>query len=415
MISLIEALNYRCLKSISQTMGPFHVLVGPNASGKTTFLDVVAFLGRLVSDGLEAATGERTANFRDLVWARTGDRFELAIEAAIPPELRQKTSHKNCDRIRYEVAIGIERDTGEVQILAERALLKKNAPPAVVQKSLFPEVVAPRKALLTPSRKKGIFTVINKIRDGNDNFYPESGKGYAPTFRLGPLKSTLGNLPDDETNFPVTTWLKSLLTNGIQQLILDSQEIRKPSPSGQARRFKPDGSNIPWVIQKLKDDSPERFREWIAHLQTALPDIKDITTEGRPEDNSRYLVIHYSGDLQVPSWMASDGTLRILALTLPAYLPDFTGTCLIEEPENGIHPKAVEMVFQSLSSVYEAQVLLATHSPIILGIAEPDTVLCFAKTDSGGTDIVSGDEHPKLRDWRGETDLGTLFAAGVLG
>ncbi len=48
MITLVEALNYRCLRHISQPLGPFHVLVGPNASGKTTFLDVIAFLGRLV-------------------------------------------------------------------------------------------------------------------------------------------------------------------------------------------------------------------------------------------------------------------------------------------------------------------------------------------------------------------------------
>jgi predicted ATPase len=48
MISLIEALNFRCLRYIRQPLGPFHILVGPNASGKTTFLDVVAFLGQLV-------------------------------------------------------------------------------------------------------------------------------------------------------------------------------------------------------------------------------------------------------------------------------------------------------------------------------------------------------------------------------
>ena len=54
MITLIEALNYRSLKYISQPLGPFHVLIGPNASGKSTFLDVVAFLGRLVSDGFGA-------------------------------------------------------------------------------------------------------------------------------------------------------------------------------------------------------------------------------------------------------------------------------------------------------------------------------------------------------------------------
>ncbi len=113
--------------------------------------------------------------------------------------------------------------------------------------------------------------------------------------------------------------------------------------------------------------------------------------------------------------MASDGTLRLLALTLPAYLGDFRGIYLIEEPEDGIHPRAVETMFQSLSSVYDAQVLTATHSPVILSMAHPCTVLCFAKTEDEATDIVLGSEHPALRDWHGESNLGVLFAAGVLG
>jgi len=75
MITLIEALNYRCLKYIRQPLGPFHVLVGPNASGKTTFLDVVAFLGKLVSEGLDAAVYDRTNNFEDLLWRRYGNGF----------------------------------------------------------------------------------------------------------------------------------------------------------------------------------------------------------------------------------------------------------------------------------------------------------------------------------------------------
>ncbi len=88
MIRLIEALNFRSLRYVSQPLAPLHVLVGPNASGKTTFLDVVNFLGCLVSEALEAAVGERTQNFQDLVWGRSGQGFELAIEAATVNGLR---------------------------------------------------------------------------------------------------------------------------------------------------------------------------------------------------------------------------------------------------------------------------------------------------------------------------------------
>ncbi len=44
MICRIEALNYRGLRHVSQEVRPFEVLVGPNASGKSTFLDVPAFI-----------------------------------------------------------------------------------------------------------------------------------------------------------------------------------------------------------------------------------------------------------------------------------------------------------------------------------------------------------------------------------
>lgn len=150
-------------------------------------------------------------------------------------------------------------------------------------------------------------------------------------------------------------------------------------------------------------------------MQTALPDIENIKTIERPEDKHRYLMLRYRGGLEVPSWMASDGTLRLLALTVPAYVPNLTGVYLIEEPENGIHPRAVETAYQSLSSVYNAQVLMATHSPVILSMVEADKVLCFAKTPTGETDIVRGIDHPNLKEWKGEANLGTLFAGGVLG
>lgn len=104
-----------------------------------------------------------------------------------------------------------------------------------------------------------------------------------------------------------------------------------------------------------------------------------------------------------------------MALSILAYLPGFSGVYLIEEPENGIHPIAVDTLFQSLSSVYDAQILVATHSPVVLGLVEARQVLCFGKTNNGAVDIVKGNEHPALQDWQGEASLGVLFAGGVLG
>src|SRR5947209_20302037 len=107
MISQIEALNYRSLRYVRQPIGAFHVLIGPNASGKTTFLDVISFLGRLVSDGVEAAVRERTENFVDLLWGRTGSHFELAVEARLPASVRKGLGDDAPGSIRYEVSVGV--------------------------------------------------------------------------------------------------------------------------------------------------------------------------------------------------------------------------------------------------------------------------------------------------------------------
>jgi predicted ATPase len=169
------------------------------------------------------------------------------------------------------------------------------------------------------------------------------------------------------------------------------------------------------MVEELITKHPQHFRWWIGHLQTILEDLEDVAVKERPEDRSRYLVLTYHNGLQIPAWMLSDGTLRLLALTLIAYVPHKDQVFLIEEPENGIHPKAIEAVFTALTSAYDAQVFLATHSPVFLALAQPEHLLVFATTPTGTTDIVRGQDYPALRDWRRETPIETLFAAGVLG
>jgi len=417
MITLIEARNYRCLHYIKQPLEQFQVMVGPNASGKTTFLDVIGFLSDIVQNGIEAAVTERTANPEDLLWRRQGEGFELAVEAAIPMILREKLSNPDFDRIRYELSVGINIDNQGIGINVERILLKKNLEEQAQIRLLFPEHKNIPKTIISKKgrSKKEQILIVSKESGGNSNYYSETGKGYTPSFPINSKKSALASLPADETAYPVTTWFKTFLSEGIQKFILNSLLIRKASsPVVKTKRFMTDGSNLPWVIDRLSKDK-KRFDAWIEHLKTALPELENINTIEREDDKHRYLVLNYQGGLEIPSWMASDGTLRLLALTLPAYIKDFNGCYLIEEPENGIHPRAVESIIQSLSTVYNAQVLLATHSPVILSQIKPKDVLCLSKTEDGETDIVRGDKHPKLIDWQGTPNLSIMFASGVLG
>ena len=356
MITLVEALNYRCLRYVSRPLAPFHVLVGPNASGKTTFLDVVGFLRDLVSEGLDGAVSTRTRNPQDLLFLRQGEKFELALEARIPDELRQRTARPELDTARYEVAVGFDETQRQFELKAEKFLLKEKQEVELPQRSLFPMSSGPPGSLLRPESAGDRWVVLNEApHEGlrNDMVLwnetaDEDERGWNPWFKLGSKNSALGNLPLDTDSFPVGVWFRELLSNGAQQFVLNSLAIRQPSPPVRVTGFSPDGSNLPWVVDRLRQENGARFRDWINHLRTVLPDLVEISTVERPEDRHCYMVYEYHGGLKVPSWLVSDGTLRLTALTLPAYLNDLEGIYLIEEPENGIHPGAVAAVYDSL-------------------------------------------------------------------
>lgn len=404
------------------------MLVGPNASGKTTFFDVVGFVSRLLNDGLEVAISEITPDPMDLLFGRSGERFELAIEAALPDSIRDAIQHQaslwdqsntlHFTHIRYELAVTVHANALP-EIARERvAFVQQDVSSHPQQLDRFPMAEETPNDLCGQHVIKRIASIDPVLK--TFSFYPEiwedmkpgSAGGFVPGFQLSKRKSALANVPEGENLFPATTWFKEFLKEGARSLKLDSVKMKRPSPHHFSKGFRTDGSNLPWVVSKLEGTIV--FDEWIRHVQTALPDIKGVRTVVREEDRHCYLVLKYENGMEVPQWMVSDGTLRLLALTLPCFIDDFGGMLLIEEPENGIHPKAIETAYQALCTVTSAQVLLATHSPIVLNIAEPHEVLCFAKDEFGATRVVRGDEHPALIDWQHDVSLGVLFAAGVL-
>lgn len=419
----IEALRYRSLRYVSQNLKPFHVLVGPNASGKSNFLDVPAFLGDLLLTDLETAfVGDerlniplRTTDAPKLTWMGQGRSFELAIEMAIPEDLRQGRLYENAHSVcRYEIAVDVSRIP---QLVSETLWLLPSQSEPAPQAPLFPMPSdPPRHIVQDPGNRAptGWTRVVFRNNDPELVTYRTENTRSSYRFRIPRWESALASLPADGERFPVALWFRRTLRS-VQPIVLSSEAMRQPSPPIRRSEYLPDGSNLPHVVRRLETRHPEWHGRWIEHVREALPDIVGVSTSERPEDRHRYLVLKYKNGLEAPSWLVSDGTLRLLALTLLAYLPDVTGTYLIEEPENGVHPQALETVFQSLSSVYNAQVLLTTHSPLIARLTSLDQLLCLARSEEAGTDIVAGRFHPVLQDWQGTADLGVLLASGVLG
>jgi len=427
MITRLEVNNYRCLRYNKLEIPSFAALVGPNASGKSTFVDALRLLSDLMDMPIDKALffnghvgGGRCSSFKELLFNGQGNYFEIAVEIQVPVEFQ----HGSFNRVRYEIEIGNQTSEEEVHVLNEALFLIPKESELHLsrnketrQEEMFPMVTqgAQETLMVAPGKRKspkGWRKIVSKTETGNDYFGSETTK-WNNLFKVGTKKSALANLIDDPEKFPLATWTRDYLREGIEMLVLNSRAMSMPCGPNTPERFLPDGSNLPKVLRRLRNNRV-LFQDWLNQLQTALPDIQDVKVIERPEDKHLYLVIDYGQGGDVPSWLVSDGTLRMIALTLVAFLPETALTYLIEEPENGIHPKALETVMQALSATNNVQVLLATHSPLALALLEPKQILCFAKNSAGATDIVSGINHPVLKNWQGEIPIETLFASGVL-
>jgi len=415
MIRKVEIKNFRILKDIKQELKPFNILIGPNATGKSTFLDAISLVRDILNDGLEPAIEKRSPSFYYLLWDKTDPKIEINLELELPEKVKNIYSKKSLPfyiRSRYDLKIGFNQKNGELQVLSENLRLFKDESikPKKRKSKSQPNNLRLSKIKRRWDRKA---LLIRNTAFGLNYFFSET-EGDIFTFKTSRYKTALENLPEDQKKFPGALWTKHKLKEGIQTLNLNSLAMRQPCPPGRKHSFEMDGSNLPLLIKDLEKKSAKLFKSWLAHLRTALPLIKELKVKEREEDRSLYLQIKDENGRMIPSWLLSDGALRVLALTLLAYLPENEGIYLIEEPENGIHPLAIEPVYQSFSSLYDGQIIMATHSPVFMSVAKPEQILCFSRKENGEAQIIKGNEHPALKNWKGSPNLNVLYASGVL-
>lgn len=406
MIVGITIRNFKVLREIvNLRLTRFHVLVGPNGAGKTTFLDAIDFVRDCLIQGPAAAVESRhVADFNDLTWLRRGGPIEVELWLDLSEQMPALADSLLNYRlaIRQDAALGV--CVGD-ELLSQYS---KSWLPSGKELEFSPKV--------KPKR------LLGKTATGRDFYSREKGT-YHDYFQFGLDKLTLALTPPDEERYPTANVVRRFLMQGVRYLQLNSRAMRLPCPATRPTELELDGGNLPRVVGQLLGANAglgpywakpgSAVFNWVEHLRYALPDLVNIGWARRQADNAEYLLLRYEDGLEAPSWVLSDGTLRMLALTLPAFLPPRPAVYMVEEPENGVHPKALEIILRSLSSVPMAQMLLATHSPLVVQQCGSEPLLCFTR-DESGVHITNGPSHPGLKTWDGTPDLGLVFAAGVL-
>jgi predicted ATPase len=425
MITRIQILRYRCFNEFNVQWRRYNVLAGANGSGKSTLLDIPQLFSEILMRGLTSAFLEtspalgapRAQSLAELTHRQRGGDFGFVLEAELPAAIVSQLVDKSSPSVkgnqrrwphtlRYEIRFGIFNDV-ELQVIDEFLwLLPQNAK----EKDKITPIITTDLRQRSRSWRSVIAREVREPIHVIFEIKPERGRGDF-TLHLEPDKLALANIPHDTSLCPATVWFIELLTRDMVSYAPNIHELHKPYPPGQSRAIRADAANLPWMILNLRQ---ENFEAWLEHIKTALPTITDIEALKRADDSFAYLKVKYQGDYSITSSGLSGGTLAILAYTILPYLTNPPTLVSLEEPENGVHPRAIEAILQSLQSLYDTQLWLSTHSPIVLAHTDRKAIIIMKKDENGGIVAIPGDQHPRLRDWSGGIDLGSLFATGIL-
>ena len=194
--------------------------------------------------------------------------------------------------------------------------------------------------------------------------------------------------------------------------------MRQPSFPGQTV-LSDHGENLPTVLQGICADEKRKgvLTEWLRELTPM--DVQDFEFPADPISGRIQLAIRETDGGRVSAYGASDGTLRFLAMLAALLRPDPARLYFFEEIDNGLHPSRLHLLLDLIETQTERseiQVVTTTHSPELLSMMSDRT---FAGTSivcrlPGATEAIIRpvSEIPRAAELRKSQELGRLLADG---
>lgn len=194
--------------------------------------------------------------------------------------------------------------------------------------------------------------------------------------------------------------------------------VRQTAEVADNRFLRQDGSNLPAMLFLLLLRHRAHYNRIVSTLQLMMPQLHDFILEPeRLNPSSIQLRFRERGsdrDLYVSQ--LSDGMLRFACLATLLLQPELPPLLLIDEPELGLHPAAIELLCALLSSAAQkTQVLVATQSVLMVdGQEDPENILVTERDPSGAT-LARRLDAAALQSWLQEYSLGDLWLKNVPG
>lgn len=350
MIRRLTVSNFRSLgEDVAIDLDRLTVLVGPNASGKSSVLDALQFLGDAVTTGLAAAMSERGGfnAFARGEPGRPGRPRDVAIRVDL--ELEHGAAH-------FALRLG---DREGPVVLHESASVR------------------------TATHTKSF-----EFDDGVFRRLPRGVRPAPPTTQL-----TLSILGDDPAFRPLRDALAGIAT--CSPVAASVAEVRR-----REHRPRMTAAGSGWA-EALESVLPGWKGDLVAALARLTGDVTDVQVRAAG-DHPIVVFTHATGPGAASELYAaqeSDGTLRVAAILTALFQPH--SLLCVEEPEQTVHPGALAVLWDFLAECAQCrnQVIVTTHSPDFLDLVPPQSVRIVSR-DGGvsGVRPMSPNETGMVRD-----------------
>lgn len=178
-------------------------------------------------------------------------------------------------------------------------------------------------------------------------------------------------------------------------------------------------ANLAPFLSFLREVWPESYADILATIQTVAPFFHDfyLTPQGKPGDESILLRwVHKEHDAPFSANQLSDGTARFICLATLFLQPEELrpGTILLDEPELGLHPAALEVLAEIIKSTSRTtQVICTTQSATLANFFEPEDFIVVDQKD--GASVFSRPSREGLQGWLDEYRMGEIWLKNLIG
>ena len=401
MLKRIKIQGYKSLADVEVHLGYLAVLIGPNASGKSNFLDALHLLSRIASCHTlrEAFATHRGYPLESFTFGPEGIKtlrqqekvsFSMEIDVQLSPAVVEKVDRQ----IQKMKPPGITNAGNKSKPTAKRL-------PPVREENLRYRIeieMLPKQGILRVADEYlAALTAKGEVKQNRKPFLERVGKqllmrleGEARSICYEyPLDQSILSMQHSPVHYPHIAAMHQELANWFTHYFEPRERMRLPTPAKEVSHIGSMGEELANYLHTLKTYNERQFESIEKALHRIIPSITgievDISDLGEIDLNIR------EGEKSASIRVLSEGTLRILGLLALVGSKEPPALIGFEEPENGVHPRQIDRIASFLDArrlLERTQYIVTTHSSLLLEFIRPEFFHVCRKVD-GNTTIES--------------------------